>query len=365
MGKEPIAFFVRCKPQGQEIIDLVINYEKVPIGYGPLKKIINNSEFQISKLDTWLYDIRNHEKDFEEKDTLHKWKKHYNTFKNLIGDVSKGSLVLIPRPEKGICYIGKVDKYEFEYDAGLHKAYKKLRMENSEKLKKAKEDVWGRSNKKICEQVKDVVQYWKVSNIKDISFVKIPGWIRRSLFGRGTLARIKDADETLNAYKILDKIYQGNSKFEIISKKEDDTATIKEKLYNFLTPEIFEHFICNLLFLEFSPEQFWWHVGGSGDGGVDCMGFNEEGETTGIAQCKLQGNSVKELIRIGKEMREKIKNSGDKDIKIIVCDFYCTKEINSTIAMENIEIYNQEKILKLFEKHKKKSNYWGMIGLKH
>ncbi len=54
-----------------------------------------------------------------------------------------------------------------------------------------------------------------------------------------------------------------------------------------LTPSTFEHLVVSLLQLEHANET-WVQVGGSGDGGVDGVGANQEGNVAGLLQCKWQ-----------------------------------------------------------------------------
>jgi Restriction endonuclease len=54
-----------------------------------------------------------------------------------------------------------------------------------------------------------------------------------------------------------------------------------------LTPSTFEHLVVSLLQLEYANET-WVQVGGSGDGGVDGVGADQEGNVAGLLQCKWQ-----------------------------------------------------------------------------
>ncbi len=135
-----------------------------------------------------------------------------------------------------------------------------------------------------------------------------------------------------------------------LSKKE---KSIKDRLLYILSPEMFEHLICNLLLLDnIDKNQIWMHIGGSGDGGIDCIGFNKDSKkVVGIAQCKLKKQSIKEMKDILFELNKKFEG------KKFVCNYYCTAKLNES---EYPEILNQERILQLLNKHKE-SNYWKLI----
>ena len=279
MDKKPIAFFVRCKPQGQDIIDLVLHYKMAPIGYPPLKNV-DLKNIEISNLNTWIFNVKKFNEEFTPKDCLKDWQRNFSLNKNIINDVVPGSLILIPRPERGVCYMAEVEKYILEYNREFHMDYRSLRERN---IKTHGDNCWGNDDRN---HVGDIVQGWKFkTEPEEVPFFEIPGWIRKSLFGRGTMGRIKNdaiGKDSKGAYDKLMQIYKSerNSKMPLFE-KEDDT----ERLCDFLTPESFEHFICNILHLKNRKNgEFWWHVGGSGDGGVDCMGFDENGRVMGIAQ---------------------------------------------------------------------------------
>jgi hypothetical protein len=62
---------------------------------------------------------------------------------------------------------------------------------------------------------------------------------------------------------------------------------VERRLMEDLTPSTFEHLVVSLLQLEHTSET-WVQVGGSGDGGVDGVGADVEGNVAGLVQCKWQ-----------------------------------------------------------------------------
>ncbi len=348
MMTKPIAFLIRCKPQDADIIELVKEHKRVFLGYPPFKKKV---PFNPENIKSCMFDIGNEEFDYKNTENPD-WGRQYTTHIHLINDVTENSLVLVPRPELGICYVGTIDKWELINKPKWIKQYKQLR--SSQKL------LW--DNKKYDEQyhIGDIVQSWKLKKVDEIPLFILPGWIRHSLFGRQTTGRIKNDSLGIDMYKsheIILNLLKDKTPIRNFS-KTDDKEEIRKRLINFLTPQVFEHFICEILQLR-EPNCHWWHVGGSGDGGVDCIGFNKNGEVISVVQCKLQGNSVQELSELCSNMKNKFLLKNDKII-YIACDFYCNEKVKST---DNPEIWNQDKILNEFLKVKSKSVYSKRIGI--
>lgn len=335
MNQKPIVFFIRNKPQDADIIELNLKLKRVFVGYPPFKK---GKKFDENNIKSCTYDISNDSftKDDIEDPTFYRSGIAQNI--GLVAEAIPDSFVIIPRPERGYYYIGKIKKFELVNSPTWTDDYKKIRIE--QKLNWEEKDVGHQYH------VGDIIQSWIVEEFKPVSPFKFPAWIRHSLFGRSTIGRIKDLDNNNQVYDIISKLYLGKS----INVADKST---KDKLLYFLSPETFEHFMCNLLLLEHTKNnQIWVHIGGSGDGGIDCIGFDKKSrEVIGIAQCKLKKQSVKEMKELLSELNQKFK--GNK----FICNYYCTEHIEEG---KDLEILNQERILKLFEKHKD-SNYWEII----
>jgi hypothetical protein len=60
---------------------------------------------------------------------------------------------------------------------------------------------------------------------------------------------------------------------------------VRERLVSTVTPNLFEALVVALLQLE-EPELAWLGVGGSGDGGVDGIATDTEGDVVRLLQCK-------------------------------------------------------------------------------
>jgi hypothetical protein len=67
-------------------------------------------------------------------------------------------------------------------------------------------------------------------------------------------------------------------------------------MLTFISPSALEHLCVALLQLEY-PDELWWHIGGSGDGGADGLGYSDQWESTGLLQCKwyFKGSRVSDV----------------------------------------------------------------------
>src|SRR3989344_9094061 len=252
MNQKPIVFIIRNKPWGKDdtggadIIELVLKYKRVFVGYPPFKKDVPLDE---DNMASCTYDIS---KDSFDKDSIRDQEFIGDIHKNmnLVKDAIPGSFVIVPRPEQGYYYIGKVIKFELVNNPPWKNEYKDIRIGQGLK--------WEMEKSGHIYHIGDIIQSWVVEDFKQVSPFKFPAWIRHSLFGRSTFGRMKDLDNNNQVYDIISKLYDG---------KEINLAdkSTKDKLLYFLSPETFEHFMCNLLLLENKQyNQVWIHIGGSG-----------------------------------------------------------------------------------------------------
>jgi hypothetical protein len=137
----------------------------------------------------------------------------------------------------------------------------------------------------------------------------------------------------------------------------NDPASVEDRLLNFVTPGVFEHLICELLQLD-RQEEYWWHVGGPGDGGVDALGFDRTGATVGAAQCKLANHSPASLLAFGHDMRAAFPSSSTPHI--FVCSLYSDFD---TEFHEGITALGRQAIVRLMLKHRARSTFSKMLGL--
>ena len=113
--------------------------------------------------------------------------------------------------------------------------------------------------------------------------------------GRSTFGQFKDHpinSNEVSAYQVLSQILDGRSIIQTWWTLEPDE--IKRRLVDTLNPSAFEHLVVSLLQLE-NPNEIWHQTGGAGDGGVDGIGSNEDGQIVGLMQAKLTARSAPEL----------------------------------------------------------------------
>jgi hypothetical protein len=354
--KNKICFFVRCKPSGEckgkpenaDIIELVTKYGRVFIGYPPWKKCV---PFNKDRIKDCIFDLNDYEPGRDDKNLekeAYEFRKQIHLQQGIVKEVGAESIVVIPRPETDEYYIGLVERFELIDDPKIKEDYLKLRKKQGLD-KKEKEEGYERR------KLGDVVQTFLLKEPPHpVSLTKMPGDIRISLFSRPTMGRIKAP----RAYETLKKLYYDN-KSEIRFNPTDDENEIIERMKYFLTPNVFEHMMCELLQLE-EPDLYWWHIGGTGDGGVDAIAFDKNQKTMRIVQCKLKETTIKELRTHGQDMLEKIKDP--EKPKAYVCNFYL-KENGGAYKEDEIRIFCQRDIIQLLKKHKKESISAKMMGL--
>lgn len=356
----PICFFVRCKPQGADVIDLVESTKRVFIGYPPWRKD-RWQKYDPNNIRASIIDIMNEdltELDFEHNPHINRksYRRQISTNLNLVREIkdNPGSIVLIPRPESGLCYIGIVDCFELVDRPSWINEYRALRENQRSRIVGKKQGVWDDVEGKY--HVGDVVQAFNIGgSLKKIPFFAIPAWIRYQLSGRATVGRIRPIIASQNPFETLTQVYEHEVR-PVTLYPVLDADNISDMLLNLATPSIFELLACELLQLDREGE-YWWHVGGPGDGGVDGLGFNKAGQLLGALQCKLGESSETYLMSVGREMKDQFKN----DELIFVFSLYTDLGI---VVQDGITIYGRRGIVELLMKHRDKSSFAAMLGLR-
>jgi hypothetical protein len=348
----PICFYVRCKPQGADAIELVKHTKRVFLGYPPYKK----GRFAIARANNIhesMYDLSRDEP--RERDLEFEYKREVSKNANLIREVVShpGSIVLVPRPESGQCFLGKVERFELVNDPPWLPQYKTLRLQQANRLRSLGNDIWSEDR----EHFGDVVQTFIVNALRAIPLFAIPAWIRYQLFGRATASRIVEKIPGQQPYQVLEAIYNSPTRPIDVSFTLD-TQVVEERLLNFTSPVVFEHLMCELLQLEY-PDQYWWHVGGVGDGGVDALGFRANGQIVGALQCKLAPFPQNALLALGKEMNAHFPES-DKPT-IFVCSLHSK---TNSVRENNVVVYGRRGIVELLLRHREQSVFAVMLGLR-
>lgn len=266
----PTVFFSRCKPRGFDPIDIVLKYKIAFVGWPVWLRdacgSINVSECILdlnASHEEWVDGTRGLDRTTRSMSTLNR---------NLAAEIAPGSILLVPRPSQGLIYCGKVvGHFELVRNPPWIDEYLKL-------------IGLDRDSPEAPEHIGDVVQCWRVDKFRPIPVPAVPAWIRRSLFGRSTLGRVGRAhNAAMDPFEVLNGIIDRPGR--IVRPWTTDAHEVEKRLISDIGPNAFEHLSVALLQLE-HPDQVWSHVGGSGDGGVDGIGANSEGEVCGILQCK-------------------------------------------------------------------------------
>ena len=289
--KQKIAFFNRARPQNCDALEIFRKAGRVFLGY-PLWR--HGVEYNPNDLHSCLVDPIASSDD-EWKQEL-EWKKidekrspqMFSRNRNFIPSVIPGSIVVVPRQEEGQVYIAQITS-EFEVLKSPDWAKQYLQLRETQGA-----DIDDEYNKHIG----DVAQGWQIDEYKPIGLHKIPMWLRNRMFSRSTFGRF-DCHPILNnitAYEVLSDILNGNHSIE--TSWTLDLEEIKLRLLDSLTPYSFENLVVALLQLE-NQDQIWQQTGGVGDGGIDGLGSNENGEVVGLMQAKLKAWSMPELSKLG------------------------------------------------------------------
>ena len=281
----PVAFFCRAKPQGADAFEIFKEAKRVFIGY-PLWR--HDADYNPHALHSCLVDPSCPDEEWNSEVAHQKRSNRFTQNRNLVRWITPGSIVVIPRPEHGAVYLGLIDgDFEVVDSPSWAKAYLKLR-----------KDQGLDTDDKENGHVGDVAQGWPVDRYRCVSLARVPGWLRRSMFGRSTYGYFSDhpLDPNITAYAVFDQLLS-QGKGEPLTWTLDPEE-IKRRLVDTLTANAFEHLVVSLLQLE-HPNEIWQQTGGPGDGGIDGLGSDETGEVVGVMQAKFSAARAPALSDLG------------------------------------------------------------------
>ena len=329
----PVVFYSRCKPQQVDILEIALREKRIFIGHPFLKPDMN---YDPSNLKKCIVDLKCPENEWVRYLKLNpnsNKQKNYSQNRNFAGKIGKGSIALIPRPSRGVIYLGKV-KSDFELinSPPWYDEYLKLRTKSANNQNEVIDNV-------EFLHAADIGQCWEVDEFTPVPFTKFPRWILRSLFGRSTYGIIPDNSE--KTYKAIEDILSEKS----FRQREwtNDLNEIERRLREDLSPSAFEHLMVSIFQLE-NPNEIWWHTGGSGDGGLDGVGANLSGELTSLLQCKLRLDGKTPIFDVDFDDLEFIKNKR----RIVASIFHDT---DFSFEKGEIEFFGVSKISKLCLQH--------------
>ncbi len=270
----PIAFFCRAKPQGCDAFAIFEQAARVFIGH-PLLGF--GREYDRNNLQHCLVDLTVDDEEWAHERAVNpQFTPQHTKNRNLVQKVTCGSIVVIPRPREGVVYVARITgDYDIVNAPGWAKDYLTLR--ETQGLDAHNDD----ENHHIA----DVAQGWPIDEYRQIDLTQLPGWMLRTMLGRTTYGVFgrHPVDRNITAYAVLESIVDGEHHPVPWTLDLDD---IKRRLVDTLFPYAFECLVVSLLQLE-HPHEIWRHVGGTGDGGVDGIGSDEEGNLVGLMQAKL------------------------------------------------------------------------------
>ncbi|MDC8012566.1 hypothetical protein [Tahibacter soli] len=265
---ERVTFFSRCKPQNVDAVEIARDHRRIFIGY-PLAR--PGVKYDPRNLRNCVVDLLSDEDTWLAAHSVSDRRRAYNANRNLVGKVVEGSMAMIPRPEHGVAYCGRViSGFELVDNPAWYDAYMTLRGDTDT------DDTWHSA---------DIGQCWRVDEFKPLPVSRIPGWIRRSLYGRSTFGVIHPDSICGDPTPVMDALLENRSR--VVREWTLDPRQIERRLLEDSTPTVFEHLVVSLLQLEHSGET-WIQVGGVGDGGIDGVGFDANGDVCGLLQCKWQ-----------------------------------------------------------------------------
>lgn len=260
-----------------------------------------------------------------------------NGNRRLVREVVPGSIVIVPRPQDGLIYCGRIGgpfRVNFTED----------RMADAEA---AFRQLGALSEEHTCESIfasGEVAQGWDIQgDWAPIPVQIVPAWVRRSVFGRSTYGvvdrdnRFGDPVKAMNA--LIDRVASGaNFKPLCVTR---DPSVVAQRLKDAVTPNLLEGLVVSLLQLE-EPKRAWIGVGGSGDGGVDGIGSDESGDVVGLLQCKWAWD--------GKEVfpSKNLWRSHGKAIELYLAFFYPPTRFLEPEATKTMDLQH---IAKLVLKH--------------
>ncbi|MED5549605.1 MAG: restriction endonuclease [Pseudomonadota bacterium] len=265
-----IVFFIRNRPQGCDAIEIAREARRSFIGYpmwrrgvDPLAAGFRDALASPLCDDTEWATIAGHIEG--------PWRRAYSANRNLALAAVPGSITMIPRPDRGVVYAGRVEAFEVVDRPDWGDKYLALRREN------------GLPVDDTVSHLGDVVQGWRVDDWVELPFPSIPAWIRKSFFGRATGGRIWPMPEFgLDPVPEIDALIRQAAPTLRPCTERDE---IERRLLARVSPSTFEHMVVGLLQLA-QPDLVWEHVGGSGDGGVDGLGSTTDGSVKAVLQCK-------------------------------------------------------------------------------
>lgn len=318
-----VCLLVRNKPFGIDAFDLALSQKCVFIGYPSLRPSGSSLAERLIRFDAedgaWLK---------EHQESNLKPRKEAQKHRNFLKSLSVGSsIIVLPRLSEGKMYLGQYAGFELsmsppDFDLFL------------ERYKASIDDDIRVSELEIAASL---CQRMKVDEWIPVSFARVPAWIRKSVFGRTSIQKISSMPGR-SAWQELHRLLAPHT--EGMRRQETrDVAQVEQRLLDDISADAFEHLVVSLLQLE-NPNVRWLHVGGSGDGGVDGLGFDDDGKTVGVLQCKWQYD--------GKPVEAE---SGSDGKQLVIASMV---DVGKVRERKGVEFWSRRRIAELVLKHSEK-----------
>jgi len=319
-----LVFSSKCRPQHCDAVEIAIKNNIIFFGYPVL---IKDVAYDPQNLTNCLVDPSLPDPDWKNQAVAPNKQQVANH--NLVQDVlatiknKEGVFGIIPRPDRGLMYVGKVKRFKLNRNPTWAGEYMKTR-------KKSGLDINDAEDRHIA----DVAQCFEIdSKFVEVPYHQVPARIIASAMGRSTLGRVRGLEGSQSPYEIVSNLFQEKSLFP--SSKTTEVAEIETRLIDWCSPNSFEHLCVHLLQLEY-PQMIWRHIGGSGDGGVDGIG-GQDNLTTHVLQCKLFGLNVNDFLD----------RANDK-LKLFLATLDVVAKSNFS---ENLTIWDRNTVARLVQKH--------------
>jgi hypothetical protein len=316
-------FFVKCRPQDADIIDIVRSEQRVFIGYPPWRR---GTHYDPLNMASCLVNLGSAGEHWQDEVEVGRYRTTMKTNRGFALSVKKGWIVAIPRPGAGVCWLAEItDHFELIDNPSWRARY--LDFRRGQGLDCSNED----------SHVGDIVQSWRFSSLVEVPFGRIPRWITYRLLSRPTIGNIYGFPELgLHAHATLKRFIDGISDPPMTD--TNDLHEIQRRLLTFVSPAALEHLCVGLLQLE-RPDEMWWHIGGSGDGGADGLGYTHDWIPTGLVQCKWYFN--------GSHLSDVFNAPSKKMKRILVSLIHGRVEHD----VQGAEFWGREHIAMLVKKH--------------
>ena len=103
--ENPIAFFCRAKPQNADALRICMEAKRIFIGYPLLRR---GDRYDPSALGRCLVNPTCSDEEWRREIARRGSTRSFNRNRNFIPLVTRGSIVVIPRPEHGAVYVGRI-----------------------------------------------------------------------------------------------------------------------------------------------------------------------------------------------------------------------------------------------------------------